>query len=167
MYGYSAGMHVCIAYLYSAQRNQKRASDPLELELQTVVNLHVGAGIEPGSSGRAASALNHWAISSSIHLLFFKAGCHYVALTWNWLCRPGWPQTHRDPPASASWALELSVHHHSWLAFFLRSSFSCSYEAISHYALISIFLRFIFFMCTGILLSYISVYHVCARVPWG
>ena len=32
---------------------QKKASDPLELELQTVVSQHVGAGIELMSSGRA------------------------------------------------------------------------------------------------------------------
>lgn len=31
---------------------------PLELELQVVVSHHVGAGIKPGSSGRAASDLN-------------------------------------------------------------------------------------------------------------
>lgn len=38
-----------------------RVLDPLELGLQTVVSLHVG--IEPGSSGKAASVLNYWALS--------------------------------------------------------------------------------------------------------
>ena len=33
--------------------------DPLELELQTIVNRHVVQGTEPGSSARAASALYH------------------------------------------------------------------------------------------------------------
>lgn len=36
---------------------------PLELELQTFVSWHVGAEIEPGSSDRVASALNHCAVS--------------------------------------------------------------------------------------------------------
>lgn len=43
-------MHVCV-----------RVSDPLKLELLTVVSCHVGT--EPGSSGRAASALTCCAIS--------------------------------------------------------------------------------------------------------
>jgi hypothetical protein len=36
---------------------QRKASDPLELELQMIVNCHVGA--KPGSSGKAACAPNH------------------------------------------------------------------------------------------------------------
>jgi hypothetical protein len=40
-----------------------RVSDPLELEIQTVVSCHVDAGNWTWSSGRAASALNHWATS--------------------------------------------------------------------------------------------------------
>ena len=28
-------------------------------------------------------------------------------LAWNLICRPGWAQAHRGPPASASWVLEL------------------------------------------------------------
>lgn len=30
-------------------------------------------------------------------------------MTWNSLCRPGWPWTHNNPPASASWVLEFKV----------------------------------------------------------
>ena len=33
-----------IIYVSGAHEDQKRASDPLELELQTVVSHHVGAG---------------------------------------------------------------------------------------------------------------------------
>ena len=44
MYGYFACMHVCGLYVYSALGGQKRTLDPLELELRTVVNDHVGAG---------------------------------------------------------------------------------------------------------------------------
>ena len=32
----------------------------------------------------------------------------YSWLSWNLLCRSGWPQTHRDPPVSASCALGLN-----------------------------------------------------------
>lgn len=38
---------------------QKRALDPLELELQPVASHHVGTGNEPVSSGRAACPLAH------------------------------------------------------------------------------------------------------------
>jgi hypothetical protein len=38
---------------------QKIASDPLELESQTVVSPHVDGSIELRSSERAVSALNH------------------------------------------------------------------------------------------------------------
>ena len=48
---------------------QKRATVPLELELQMVVTHHVGAG----SFARAASAYNHWAISPAHQQLVFDA----------------------------------------------------------------------------------------------
>lgn len=35
-----------------------RMSDPLGLELQTVMSCYAGAGIDPRSSGRTANALN-------------------------------------------------------------------------------------------------------------
>lgn len=35
-----------------------RVSEFLELELQTGVSCHVGVGIEPGSSGKTAGALD-------------------------------------------------------------------------------------------------------------
>jgi hypothetical protein len=44
---------------------QKRASDPLGLELQTVVGYHLSEGIEPQSSGRPLSYL-----SSHMQLFF-------------------------------------------------------------------------------------------------
>lgn len=40
-------------------RGQKRALDALELESKTVVSCHVVLGIEPESSGRAPTALDH------------------------------------------------------------------------------------------------------------
>lgn len=32
-------------------------------------------------------------------------------------CRPDWPGTHREPPASASCMLEFSVHPYTWRLF--------------------------------------------------
>ena len=40
----------------------------------------------------------------------FKTGFLYVDLvSWNSLCRLGWPQAHRDLPASVYWVLEIKV----------------------------------------------------------
>lgn len=46
--------HVC-----DTLKVQKRLLDPLELELKAVVNHHMGAGTEPGTSAKVVSALNH------------------------------------------------------------------------------------------------------------
>lgn len=58
----------------------KKAPETLELELQVFVNL----GTEPGFSGRAANALNHWAVFLAPSHLFltvlFKPG-HTLELT--------------------------------------------------------------------------------------
>lgn len=51
-----ANMYVCASHVLSTHKDQ-RALDPLELELQAVVNLHVGAANEPLTSARAASVL--------------------------------------------------------------------------------------------------------------
>ena len=55
-----------------------RVLDHLKLELETVVSCHVGLGIEPESSGRAASVLYHWAISSAPCVGFLT-----IWKTWN------------------------------------------------------------------------------------
>jgi hypothetical protein len=39
--------------------SQKTAGDTMELELQMVVNHHMGADIQLGSSARTVSGLNH------------------------------------------------------------------------------------------------------------
>ena len=65
----------CLAYMYICVRE----SDPLELDLETVMNCHVGAEIWTWSSGRVANALNHWAISPAPHTLFCIA---YFLLTF-------------------------------------------------------------------------------------
>jgi hypothetical protein len=51
-------MHVCVPRICNALRGQKRVWDPLELKLQVAVEyLCCVLGIQPVSSGRAASAL--------------------------------------------------------------------------------------------------------------
>jgi hypothetical protein len=53
-------MVVCLhACAYSDLKDQKRVLEPLELELQRIVNHHVLLEVELISSGRVASALNH------------------------------------------------------------------------------------------------------------
>ena len=56
MYGCLSG-HISVYYLCACC--QKRALDPLELEVQAVVSCQWVLGIEPWSSGRAASVLDH------------------------------------------------------------------------------------------------------------
>jgi hypothetical protein len=50
-----ACMYICTLYAYRVHRDQKRGSDPLELELQMVEGHHVGAGNQTSSSGRTLS----------------------------------------------------------------------------------------------------------------
>ena len=42
-------------------------------------------------------------------ICLFMTGSHYVALAVLELCRPGWPQTYRDPSGSASQILGLKM----------------------------------------------------------
>lgn len=53
-----ACMTIREAHACSAHEGEKRASDPLKLELQMVVSHLVGVGIEPKSSGSTANAPN-------------------------------------------------------------------------------------------------------------
>ena len=49
-----------------------------------------------------------------------QIGFHCVALAVLELCRQDWPQTHRDPPTSASQMLGLKdLHHHCPASFWL------------------------------------------------
>ena len=57
---------MCNICVLGAGRDQKRPSSLLELELQVVVNHHVGASNKPRSS---ASVLNHSAISLVYYFL--------------------------------------------------------------------------------------------------
>jgi hypothetical protein len=61
--------------------------DPLELELQTIVNRHVVQGTEPGSSARAASALYLLAISPAhIFFIFPKLYIIHISLCIAYIC---------------------------------------------------------------------------------
>lgn len=55
---------VCSVQMPDVYRGQKKASDPLELELGLLWVL----GVKAGSSEKAAGALNHWAISPTLDL---------------------------------------------------------------------------------------------------
>jgi hypothetical protein len=72
-------MYICTAYACSAHRVQKRASDTPELEVQKVASV---LRIEtPGSSARAASALNHRTVCLTHLVLVFETRIHYVIQT--------------------------------------------------------------------------------------
>lgn len=52
---------ICVPHVYGIHGGQKRALDPLdplELELQMVMSLHIGPRIEPRSSARATKVLS-------------------------------------------------------------------------------------------------------------
>lgn len=51
-------MYFCAPHACRAHGDQKRASDPLGLEVQMVVNVMWMMGSEPSSSGRASSTLS-------------------------------------------------------------------------------------------------------------
>lgn len=72
-----ASMSQCAANVHSALTGKKRMTDQLEMELQIVASCRVGTGnqnqvlrLEHGSSGRAATALNHWSISLALGISF-------------------------------------------------------------------------------------------------
>jgi hypothetical protein len=58
VYGNSACTYVYAPSACKVLRGQKKASDPLELDLYTMVSCHIDAGHQ-----RVVSAPNHWAIS--------------------------------------------------------------------------------------------------------
>lgn len=112
-----------------AHVGQKRTSD--HLELQAVVSCQIlELRIQPESHTRAAGVCNHWDIPpasrliTSLSSILFMWPWHFLAqhfwflsnfilfiFVWDGvsLCRPGWPQLHRYPSASASQVLELKV----------------------------------------------------------
>lgn len=70
VYGCFAYKYVSASYVASAHRDQKRASVPLELELETIP-CGLMLGTKPEASAGAASALHSQAISLDPLFLFF------------------------------------------------------------------------------------------------
>jgi hypothetical protein len=104
-----------------AHAGQKRVLNPLDLEFQAVVNwLMRLLRTELRSSERVASALKCWDISSLVgnaHYLCSTPHTHtqpqsfsvYLWLSWNLLCRLGWPWTHKD---QTSFGIKGMHHQH-------------------------------------------------------
>lgn len=71
-------MHVCIhtKCITGACEGQKKVLEPLELQLQVFLNLHV-LGTKPRSSSRAASVINLF----NIYVLILEVGWH-VLMVW-------------------------------------------------------------------------------------
>lgn len=75
MYGYLP-VYVCNVCVHGTRGGQKRALDPLELELQMVIICHVGAGNQTRSSCPAANAPNCWAICPAPAMISFNSVWH-------------------------------------------------------------------------------------------
>jgi len=70
-------LHVCLCSMYMQCLQNP---DPLKLVLQTVVSCHMGAGNRARSSGRAASALSLWALSSLQPPIYYFS--YFKAFSW-------------------------------------------------------------------------------------
>lgn len=66
-----ACMFICTTCVPGAHGGRKKASDPLEMELQTIVSHHVVLGTKHRSFSRT-SALNYWAIFSAPIFYYFN-----------------------------------------------------------------------------------------------
>lgn len=95
-------MYVCAPRVCSALNGQKRLLDTLELESQVVVNTIWVLGIEAGSFGKVAKALNCRVLSPTPNLLKMRK-CSARTLLWEdkWKKRIG-------PLVACLWPVELS-----------------------------------------------------------
>ena len=67
------------------------------------------------SSGAPEDSYSGFSVCLFGWVWFFETGFLCVALAVLGLtCGPGWPRTHRDPPASASGVLELKAYNNSF-----------------------------------------------------
>lgn len=92
------------------------------LYCHTQLPLGICQGLLPGSSfpQNTNCACNICVSSSPFYCVLVLFVCietesHYYAVlvVWNSLSRPFWPQTHRNPLASA---FQKGMHHHTWLS---------------------------------------------------
>lgn len=72
---------VCMCGGWDTEGDKKRVLDPLELELQAIVNCPVSVlGIELGSSPRAVRILNSWSVSLAPLLFFWTDACRSLSI---------------------------------------------------------------------------------------
>lgn len=122
----------CVPGTYGGR--MKRASDPLDLKLQTVVSHHMwGLELEPRSFGRASSSLNHWGVALAPYLFSVWGHLDVVEHVWrsddnfrNWFnllpCGPqGSNSGHQELGAFSCWVISLvldwgpSIHKCVWM----------------------------------------------------
>lgn len=85
-------MTILPACMHVGHMHQKRTSEPLALELQTLVSHHVGAGIEPESSAIAANALPSFHNRSPTPSTVFILGVLFLCMSSEFLlCAPYFP----------------------------------------------------------------------------
>lgn len=70
VYGCFACIYVYAPHMCPVSKEARRGQPIPCNELQMAVSHHLGARIQPRSSGRASSTLNHWTISWALHFLF-------------------------------------------------------------------------------------------------
>ena len=103
-------------HVWCLREPEERASDPLELELHLWVTIRV-LGIEPGSSAKADSALNHWAILPALALLLNEVlCCNLCELSFRfWKERP-WEHLVQIPTTSDKSVLNI-YNVHWWFVY--------------------------------------------------
>lgn len=118
-------MYVCDLYIYiyrtsvDLHGDQRRASDPLDLELQRAVGYMVWVpGTKPGSSAKVAGTLNHRGISSTPQALpfnwmpFLK---HHLVSASCYLESPAYKPSGTQYPTSSSY-LKQGLSNNGWVA---------------------------------------------------
>ena len=102
----------------ACQGRSEEVSDLLELVSWVVVSNHVGCQTLVFCKSHLSSPppqnftkFLHFSDLTFFVIFFFqdKLLCSFGACSGTSSCKPGWPQTHRDPPVSAFQVLELKV----------------------------------------------------------
>ena len=86
-----------------------------------------------------------------IFFIFFfdTVSLRLCRLPWNSLCRPGWAQTHRDAPASASWCWDQrrGLEKNVWYLIFESSLHRASFNPKTQKAESALSLFLLFCLC--------------------
>ena len=148
MYECFTFMYVCALHVYSTHRNQKRASDPLELELQTVMSCPTRARNWTEVLWKSSQSLNCWLMSPTLAfpvLLCLERKVPAALILW--LSEQGLVVTRADfnltmsqgphsspaPPSSTSGARVRANHTWSLWCFGLGFSDSPTYKAVASF----------------------------------